>query len=181
MDPNWIVIHPNDIVEFCAPLLNADSCVLSEYPLVRLDSSPDGLPKKLSKALDYKTTVYYEVTILELSFNPQTVVSVGLATKPYPPFRMVGWNKYSIGIHSDDGRLFENDKFGGRSFTGPFSKSQTIGCGYDEISGRVFFTIDGAFIAEATKKPSRHPYHACIAADGKAVLSFNFGKQPFMF
>ncbi|KAJ1550031.1 hypothetical protein HK096_009125, partial [Nowakowskiella sp. JEL0078] len=174
LDSTWIEVVGR-VVLFKGPIAHSDACVVSRMPLARLDAL--GIRSKL----DFKTSVYFEVSLLEVSFDPLTVVSVGLATGNYPPFRLVGWNKYSIGIHSDDGRVYENDKFGGRSFTGPFSVGQTVGCGYDLKSGRVFFTIDGVYIGEASKQHSRHPYHACIGADGKAKLVVNFGETPFVY
>ncbi|KAJ1559620.1 hypothetical protein HK096_011614 [Nowakowskiella sp. JEL0078] len=180
LDESWVRVS-NNVIEFKGPIVGADACVLSLKPLLRLDHNRIDLTGKVGDKLDYKACVYYEVTIKEMSFNPLTVISVGFATANYPPFRLVGWNKYSIGIHSDDGRVFENDKFGGRTFTGPFSAGQTVGCGYDPKSGRVFFTLNGVNIGEASKNPARHPYHACVGADGKAKLSVNFGEFPFVF
>ncbi|KAJ3123121.1 hypothetical protein HK098_002164 [Nowakowskiella sp. JEL0407] len=181
LDPNWVFIHPNDVVEFMAPIPDADASVLSEFPLTRADIPVCDLIQPLSDKLDVRRAVYFEVTILEMSYSPLSVISVGLATNPYPPFRSVGWNNYSIGYHSDDGRVFENDGYGGRVYASPYSVNHTIGCGYEELSGRVFFTLNGSFVGEAAMKPARHPYHAALASDGRAKIKFNFGKEPFLY
>ncbi|KAI8814850.1 hypothetical protein BJ742DRAFT_192159 [Cladochytrium replicatum] len=151
-----------------------DAAILSELPL-GLD--PNG-------AAMNREFYYFEVTVEELSFQPHsTIVSVGLATRPYPPFRMIGHNKYSVGYHSDDGRCFVNDSFGGRNFGSPFSQGNVVGCGYVQATGSVFFTLNGVLVGEATTIEERvlHPYHAAVAADGPARLSINFGQAPFMY
>ena len=40
---------------------------------------------------------YFEITVEEAKSD--IVMSIGLSTKPYPLFRMPGWNKHSIGYH----------------------------------------------------------------------------------
>ncbi|KAJ1563398.1 Rsp5p-dependent ubiquitination, sorting of cargo proteins at the multivesicular body, partial [Nowakowskiella sp. JEL0078] len=81
----------------------------------------------------------------------------------------------------DDGRAFENDYFGGRTFGSPFTKGQTVGCGYDPVSGSVYFTLEGILIGEATKSRSQRPYHAAVGADGRCTLRVNFGQRPFKY
>ncbi|KAJ3052922.1 hypothetical protein HK097_005423 [Rhizophlyctis rosea] len=124
---------------------------------------------------------YFEVTIDDLLFGSEaTVISIGLATSPYPPFRLIGWNQFSVGYHSDDGRLFQNDGFGGKNFGSPYSKGDTVGCGYDPARGAVFFTLNGAFIGYAPQN-EQHPYHAAVGADGPCQLSINVGQEPFKY
>ena len=44
---------------------------------------------------------YWEVKMYEKP--PNTEVAVGLATKPYPSFRLPGWNKHSVAYFASDG------------------------------------------------------------------------------
>ncbi|TPX32961.1 hypothetical protein SmJEL517_g03994 [Synchytrium microbalum] len=123
---------------------------------------------------------YYEVTIAELQYAPTTtVVSVGLATSLYPSFRLVGWNKHSVGYHSDDGRRFVDDPYGGKDFGPPFTKGDTIGCGYDHSRMTIFFTKNGEMIGDCVGNVL-YPYHMALGADGPCVLDVNF-EGPFKF
>lgn len=80
-------------------------------------------------------------------------LALGFAALPYPPFRLPGWHRGSLGVHGDDGRRYVNDSWGGREFTAPFQPGQTVGLGMTfsssspASSGRieveVFFTREG--------------------------------------
>ena len=48
--------------------------------------------------------------------SKDTTIAIGISTKPYPYFRLPGWNQNSVGYHSNDGRKFWNDEFGGRDY-----------------------------------------------------------------
>ncbi|KAI9193345.1 concanavalin A-like lectin/glucanase domain-containing protein [Polychytrium aggregatum] len=144
----------------------ADQCCLSNHPL---------LP---SNGLEYS---YFEVYVSDVQYSPHTtVISVGVATKPYPSFRLIGWNAWSVGYHSDDGRLFNNDAFGGRLFASPYTKGHTVGCGYNPKTGAVFYTLNGTLLGEVVRGQP-HPYHAAVGADGPCRLQINVGQQPFMY
>ncbi|KAI8814847.1 hypothetical protein BJ742DRAFT_766059 [Cladochytrium replicatum] len=161
-------------VQFHPSQTGTDLSVMSELPL-GLD--PNGLAMK-------REFYYFEVTVEETSYSPHaTIISVGLATRPYPPFRMIGHNKFSVGYHSDDGHCFVNDTYGGRNFGSPFSQGSVVGVGYVFGTGAVFFTLNGTLVGEATMLEERtlHPYCAAIASDGPARLSVNFGQAPFVY
>ncbi|KAJ3088611.1 Rsp5p-dependent ubiquitination, sorting of cargo proteins at the multivesicular body, partial [Quaeritorhiza haematococci] len=124
---------------------------------------------------------YYECTVVDLAEVPKTtVIGVGVATSPYPSFRLVGWQDYSVGYHSDDGRVFVNDAFAGKGFGSPFTTGDTVGVGYDPVRGTVFFTLNGLFLSDATSE-QYHPYHAALSADGACELEINFGQKPFTY
>ncbi|KAI8983996.1 concanavalin A-like lectin/glucanase domain-containing protein [Mycotypha africana] len=113
---------------------------------------------------------------------PQTVLAIGLCTRPYPIFRMPGWNKFSVGFHSDDGHKFCDDATGGQPF-GPSwgKKGDVIGCGYSPEYGNVYFTVNGMMVGQAFTGLQRHYYYPSIGADGPATISVNFGQQPFKY
>ncbi|KJK91305.1 hypothetical protein H633G_04855 [Metarhizium anisopliae BRIP 53284] len=76
--------------------------------------------------------------------------SVGFTALPYPSFRLPGWHRGSLAVHSDDGRKYINDRWGGKDFTHAFRKGETLGIGMTfaptgtprpDVS--VFFTRDG--------------------------------------
>ncbi|KAJ3087311.1 Rsp5p-dependent ubiquitination, sorting of cargo proteins at the multivesicular body [Quaeritorhiza haematococci] len=148
---------------------DTDLAVLSSIPLYRDPAHPN------------REYFYYECTIVDLAYAPKTtVIGIGVATSPYPSFRLVGWHDYSVGYHSDDGRVFVNDAFGGRIFASPFTKGDTVGVGYDPTRGAVFFTLNGSFLSDATSNEF-HPYHAAVSADGPCELEINFGQKPFVY
>ncbi|KAJ3079838.1 hypothetical protein HK102_003474, partial [Quaeritorhiza haematococci] len=89
---------------------------------------------------------YFEVKILrgpERGAEYNAFVSVGLATRPYSPFHHIGWDRFSIAYHSDDGQIFLNSNQGGIPFSVPYNVGDTVGCGYIPSTGSVFFTLNG--------------------------------------
>ncbi|ORY95481.1 concanavalin A-like lectin/glucanase domain-containing protein [Syncephalastrum racemosum] len=122
---------------------------------------------------------YFEVTLV--TTHPNSVIAVGLTTRPYPLFRMPGWNRYSVGYHSDDGCKFLEDATGGQDYGPSFKQGDTVGCGYEPVEGNVFFTLNGYRIGYAyTGLQPRH-YFASVGADGPATLDVNFGARPFLY
>jgi hypothetical protein len=73
-------------------------------------------------------TIYYEVEITKLA-DSQSIVALGFAAKPYPPWRLPGWHRASVGVHSDDGRRYANDSFGGIEFVRPLVSGERAGFG----------------------------------------------------
>ncbi|KAJ3097643.1 Rsp5p-dependent ubiquitination, sorting of cargo proteins at the multivesicular body [Phlyctochytrium planicorne] len=140
------------------------------------------LPLAIDPYTPGRSWYYFEVTITEMTVIPNpTVLSVGLATKPYPPYRHIGWNKNSVGYHSDDGRAFHNDGFGGRLFASSFTKNDTIGCGYDPNRGAVFYTLNGTHLGDGSLGPAFHDFRIAVAADGPCSIFVNVGGRPFMY
>ncbi|KAF2155312.1 hypothetical protein K461DRAFT_266596 [Myriangium duriaei CBS 260.36] len=80
-------------------------------------------------------TIYYELKILSLDLSSthdaevSSAVALGFAAPPYPSFRLPGWERASMAVHSDDGRRYINDNCGGRDFTSAFSAGEVVGVG----------------------------------------------------
>ncbi|KAF2429406.1 hypothetical protein EJ08DRAFT_613947, partial [Tothia fuscella] len=111
--------------------------------------------------------IYFEIKIHSVGRQgpppspPETAdagVAIGFFAPPYPSFRLPGWQRGSLGVHSDDGRRYVNNTDGGLDFTQPFLAGQTVGLGmtfsiprnppaYDVqenlLDVEVFFTRDG--------------------------------------
>jgi hypothetical protein len=104
------------------------------------------------------------VKLLPGSRSHEISLALGFLAQPYPPFRLPGWERASLGVHGDDGHRYVNDKWGGRDFTRPFKRGETIGIGMtfarkanvmdrppaygepsaaDQMDVEVFFTRDG--------------------------------------
>ena len=102
-------------------------------------------------------TIYFEVRVLTMGGNrarEAAGIAVGFCAKPYPSWRLPGWQRASLGIHGDDGRRFVNDPDGGVDFTRPFKPGETVGIGmtfavpqnvenHGKAHAEVFFTRDG--------------------------------------
>ncbi|CAG8837899.1 20795_t:CDS:2, partial [Racocetra persica] len=119
---------------FFIPQVEGD--VVYEAPFGR----PETMPHRLGQMLHY-----FEIMVMANPDPRNTIIAIGLATKPYPSFRLPGWNIYSVGFHSN-GKKY-NDEFGGHEYHQAWGNvGDTIGCGYNPDAGHVFFTKNGQFL-----------------------------------
>lgn len=85
--------------------------------------------------------------------NVESGVALGFVAPPYPSWRLPGWHRGSLGVHSDDGRRYVDNSFGGVDFVPPFKTGDVLGIGMtfkppvhgDRITSRcsVFLTRNG--------------------------------------
>jgi len=102
--------------------------------------------------------VYFEVRVRSIGPGDDSGLGMGFVAMPYPTWRLPGWERASIGVHSDDGRKYVNDKWGGKDFTDAFVAGETYGIGLDfsisevppsyesqalSLKTEVFFTKNG--------------------------------------
>ncbi|OCT49591.1 hypothetical protein CLCR_07318 [Cladophialophora carrionii] len=96
-------------------------------------------------------TIFFQIHVHRIH-NANSGIAIGYAARPYPPWRLPGWHRASVGVHGDDGRRFVNDPWGGREFVAAFRENETVGIGMkfeaQEVAGRrvktrVFVTRDG--------------------------------------
>ena len=97
---------------------------------------------------------------------------------------MIGWNKFSIGLHSDDGKLFY-EKGIGKDFSKGFGlkpdENHIVGCGFDSIKKEVFFVLDGKKFEETIQLPWDE-ISAAFAFDDFEEIEINYGNEkPFIF
>lgn len=135
---------------------NNDNCVTVQPPLyvaARDDPRVTGRPR----------SVYFEV-LLPKDLGRDSGVGIGFVALPYPAFRMPGWHRGSLAVHSDDGHKYVNDRWGGNDFVKPWGMKGVVGIGLtfsspmsgDTVSGKgkgkaggggldveVFFTRNG--------------------------------------
>ncbi|KAJ7293636.1 hypothetical protein C8J57DRAFT_1269553 [Mycena rebaudengoi] len=78
---NSLIVHARTEITFL-PDPASSSCVQSNLPLPKLNE-----------------VYYWEVKMFDLPET--TAIAVGLATKPYPAFRLPGLNRYSVAYHSN--------------------------------------------------------------------------------
>ena len=126
----------------------------------------------------------------------QYSIPIGTACKPYPSWRLPGWNRLSAALHLDDLRKFFEDPDGGRDYTidapgGGFprhfqiSPGNVVGCGYEFGTGALFFTHDGirlpnAFVGIYMPRVD-HDVYASIGFEGANEVEVNFGSSDFLW
>ncbi|KFX95510.1 hypothetical protein V490_03810, partial [Pseudogymnoascus sp. VKM F-3557] len=98
-----------------------DSCLVSTVPMYSVVAhSPVSLRRS--------KTIYFEVAISPRN-RSEVSVALGFVAQPFPPFRLPGWERGSLGVHGDDGNKYINDCWGGKGFTDPFKPGEVIGLG----------------------------------------------------
>ncbi|CAO3657539.1 unnamed protein product [Mucor hiemalis] len=109
-----------------------------------------------------------------------TIVSVGVATKPYPSWRLPGWNRYSIGYFSNNGCKYFSSPFSGKSYGIPFNHGDIVGVGYRHRTGTLFFTRNGRRLEDAYTG-LRWNLFPTIGANGPCQIHVNLGQSGFVF
>ncbi|KAL7718377.1 B30.2/SPRY domain-containing protein [Entamoeba marina] len=125
---------------------------------------------------------YFEIETQNYCF-----ISIGLIDSTIYEFEednQVGWEIGSIGYHSDDGALFnENGTLPienyGKAYGRKNGEKNVVGCGYNIVTNEVFFTVNGTKL-----QPQKIYYDNISAAIGLAefdLITINYGDSPFVF
>ncbi|EIW74648.1 hypothetical protein CONPUDRAFT_140427 [Coniophora puteana RWD-64-598 SS2] len=159
-----------------------DFCLLGNIPLLAGKYDASG-----------KKGVYYEVKVIRMTKGLNGIVAVGFACKPYPLWRLPGWNRLSAGFHLDDLRVFYEDPTGGHDYCNtPSTQNMTlhegdvVGCGIRH-PGRLFFTHNGRRLGDVTAYPAvfmpprEHDVYAAVGVEGECELEVNFGADMFVW
>ncbi|KAJ7492561.1 concanavalin A-like lectin/glucanase domain-containing protein [Mycena latifolia] len=157
---NSLIVHARTEITFL-PDPASSSCVQSNLPLPKLNE-----------------VYYWEVKMFDLPES--TTVAVGLATKPYPAFRLPGLNRYSVAYHSN-GDKSHNYPFTASQFGPPLKEGDVLGLGYRPRTGTVFFTRNGRKLEDAFVGLSRWNLFPTIGADGPCSVHVNLGQAGFVF
>ncbi|SCV71355.1 BQ2448_2943 [Microbotryum intermedium] len=145
-----------------APEEGGGCCVQSNLPLPKINE-----------------VYYWECKMYD---KPEgTNVALGLATKPYPSFRMPGASKYSIGYNSSDGFKSHSYPFTATSYGPPLREGDVLGIGYRPRAGTVFFTRNGKKLEDAYTGLTRHNLFPTVGADGPCTVHVNLGQAGFVF
>ncbi|KAF9359058.1 Rsp5p-dependent ubiquitination, sorting of cargo proteins at the multivesicular body [Mortierella sp. NVP85] len=121
---------------------------------------------------------YWEVKMFEKS--PDTVVSVGVSTKPYPNTRLPGWTRHSVAYFSKDGKKYCNSPFNGYIYGPAYFEGDVVGCGYRPRTGTIFFTRNGKRLEDAYTGISFNLFPT-VGATGPCALHVNLGQSGFVF
>lgn len=136
--------------------------VLSNYPL--------------NQSKEYHT---YEFVIDELPAG--SIVALGRAAKPYPEFRLPGWHRESVGLHSDDGNKFFDNSYGGASYSSPLKQGDTVSVNYVRSTGIIFYSVNGHKLADAyTGKfdQLRIPIYVAVGFEGPSKVCLKDPTAP---
>ncbi|CAM9591189.1 unnamed protein product [Chrysoparadoxa australica] len=108
-------------------------------------------------------------------------VAVGLCGKSFLlKTRQPGWDRSSVGLHSDDGALFSGSSTLPRLRLGAtFGPGDTVGCGITNMG--VFFTLNSSVVVEYNRAPRDWPLYPVIGLAGYVEIKVNFGGTPFVY
>ncbi|OCH96465.1 SPRY-domain-containing protein [Obba rivulosa] len=121
---------------------------------------------------------YWEVKMFDLPES--TNVAVGLATKPYPPFQLPGYCRYSVAYHSN-GDKSHNYPFTATPCGSSLKEGDILGVGYRPRTGTVFFTKNGRKMEDAFIGLNTWNLFPTVGADGPCSVHVNFGQSGFVF
>ena len=122
---------------------------------------------------------YWETKLYEKP--PTTEIAIGLATKPYPSFRLPGWNRHSVAYFASDGFKSHNYPFTAASHGPPLNEGDVLGVGYRPRTGTVFFTKNGRKMDDAYTGLQRLNLFPTIGANGPCTCHVNLGQAGFVF
>ncbi|ORY86261.1 concanavalin A-like lectin/glucanase domain-containing protein [Protomyces lactucae-debilis] len=120
---------------------------------------------------------YWEAKLYD--FPESTIAAIGVATKPYPAFRLPGYNRHSVG-YLTDGTKRRNQPFFGKTYGPVCRQGDVIGCGYKPRTGTVFFTRNGKKLEEAATGYRQNIFPS-VGANGPCQIHVNFGQAGFVF
>ncbi|CAO3643822.1 unnamed protein product [Cunninghamella blakesleeana] len=121
---------------------------------------------------------YWEAKMYEKPRS--TIVSIGVATKPYPNWRLPGWNRYSVGYFSHTGNKHFNNPFHGKYYGSSFQEGDVVGVGYRPRTGTIFYTKNGRKLEDACTN-LRWNLFPTIGANGPCQIHVNLGQRGFVF
>jgi hypothetical protein len=156
---NNLLVHARTELTFL-PDPSSSSSVQSNLPLPKLNE-----------------VYYWEVKMFDLP--PTTTVSVGLATKPYPAFRLPGISRFSVAYHSN-GDKSHNYPFTATSFGSSLKEGDVLGIGYRPRTGTVFFTRNGRKTEDAFIGLAKWNLFPTVGADGPCSVHVNLGQAGFV-
>ena len=112
-------------------------------------------------------------------------VSIGISTKSFcPQGNMPGWDLASYGYHSDDGGMFHGKGLPPKHGQPLYGPGDTVGCGLEYISSRIFFTKNGKFLGyefNVGKDVVESGLYPTVGVDSECPIFVNFGERPFCF
>ncbi|KAK9321209.1 concanavalin A-like lectin/glucanase domain-containing protein [Lipomyces orientalis] len=109
----------------------------------------------------------------------QTLVSIGMCTKPFPTFRLPGYHKYSVAYNSL-GERRNNMPFHGIPYGPQLQQGDVVGVGFRPRTGTIFFTRNGKKLDDAAHGMKFNLFPT-VGANGPCTVHVNFGQAGFVF
>ncbi|KAL7721229.1 B30.2/SPRY domain-containing protein [Entamoeba marina] len=136
---------------------------------------------------NYESPIPAIIRYFEVEVQNSCFISIGFIDSNKYEFEEdmhVGWDKGSIGYHSDDGSLFNEDGTNpiqnyGKAYGGKNGEKNIVGCGYNTQTKEVFYTINGTKL-----QPIKINFENISAAIGLSEfdsITINYGDSPFIF
>ncbi|KAG7892308.1 hypothetical protein KL905_003357 [Ogataea polymorpha] len=129
---------------------------------------------------------YFETKIYDLPNPENTLISIGIATSPYPYFRLPGRNRISASYDSTGHRRY-NDPFPLEATIFPaLEHGDVIGCGIKIASRTVFWTRNGKKLSESKigghiKLPKNLQLYPTVGSNNRCALHVNVGQAGYVF
>ncbi|KAK3327960.1 concanavalin A-like lectin/glucanase domain-containing protein [Cercophora scortea] len=121
---------------------------------------------------------YWEAKIYD---KPETsLISIGMATKPYPLFRLPGFHKCSVAYLSNGTRRY-NQPFTPTPYGPYIVQGDVIGVGYRPRTGTIFFTRNGKKMEDVVHGLKSQNFFPAVGANGPSIVHVNFGQAGFVF
>lgn len=123
---------------------------------------------------------YFEIRFI--SKGREGLMGVGLTSAQVVLTKLPGWTRESYGYHADDGNAFNGDGRGNQ-FGPTFTTDDVIGCGYNLVEGKCFFTKNGLMIGHPfCDIPSNTSFYPTIGlkTSGEEIKA-NFGQEDFVY
>ncbi|KAH9409776.1 Ran-binding protein 10 [Tyrophagus putrescentiae] len=122
---------------------------------------------------------YYEVRIV--SKGRDGYMGIGLAAQNVDMHRLPGWDKQSYGYHGDDGHSF-NSSGTGQAYGPTFTTGDIIGCGFNLIENKCFYTKNGINLGIAFTDLASVPLFPTVGLQTPGEeLEANFGLDQFVY
>lgn len=130
----------------------------------------------------HPSCLLYYFEIKWVSKGREGFMGLGLTTAHAPLSKLPGWAPDSYGYHADDGNIFNNDGRG-VPFGPTFTTGDIVGCGYNLVEGKCFFTKNGINLGKAFEEISGETFYyptVGLKTSGEEIEA-NFGQKEFMY
>ena len=130
---------------------------------------------------DGRGVFYFEVDVASAGASASRL-AVGLLRPDLPVGDVSGPGVNGSFLFESSGRVYTSASDEGRPYGPQFSAGDVVGCGWDLVRQRVFFTVNGAFVdivSDHVRSVSMIP--SVMMASRGASFRVNFGAKPFLY
>lgn len=122
---------------------------------------------------------YYEIRIINK--GREGYMGIGLAAQSVNMQRLPGWDKQSFGYHGDDGHSFSSSGTG-QPYGPTFTTNDVIGCAYNLVENKCFYTKNGFSLGVAFSDLPNVPLFPTVGLQtAEEEVEANFGLEPFVY